>query len=146
MKILKTILAFITAVVVAHVLTSIMGTQFVLADIQGYGLAVSLSDRMAATLHDIIGVVPVMLILVAASFLIAFLVAALGFRFVKGRRQYWYLAAGFTSLPVTMVLMKSTMGITPFAAAGTVFGLFLIALCGLVGAWVYLRLTQEREA
>jgi hypothetical protein len=38
------------------------------------------------------------------------------------------------------------MGATLFAPAGTGFGLFLIALCGLAGAWVYARLTQTKEA
>ena len=146
MKTIKLILSFVAAIVVAYLLTSAMGTQFVLADIQSYGLAVSLSDRIAATLHDISGLVPVLLILVGATYLIAFVIAALGHRFVGGGRLYWCLAAGFTSLPATMMLIKMTMGVTPFAPAGTGFGQFLIALCGLAGAWVYARLTQAKEA
>jgi len=77
---------------------------------------------------------------------VAFIIAALGHRFMGGSRLYWFLVAGFTSLPATMMLMKSTMGITPFAPAGTNFGLFLIALCGLAVAGVYARLTQNKEA
>ena len=146
MKTIKSILSYFAAVVVAYLLTSAMGTQFVLADIESYGLAVSLSDRIAATLHDISGLVPVLVILVSASYLFAFVIAALGHRFVGGSRLYWFLVAGFTSLPTTMMLIKMTMGVTPFAPAGTVFGLFLIALCGLAGAWVYARLTQRKEA
>ena len=146
MKTIKSILAYLVATVVAYLLTSAMGTQFVLADIKSYGLVVSLSDRVAATLHDIAGLVPVLLILVSATYLVAFIIAALSHRFVGGSRLYWFLVAGFTSLPATMMLMKSTMGITPFAPAGTNFGLFLIALCGLAGAWVYARLTQNKEA
>lgn len=146
MKMIKTSRAFIAAVGVAYLLTSVLGTQFVLADIQSYGLAVSLSDRLAASLHDIYGLVPVLLILVSAAYLVAFVIAALGKRFVGGRHQYWLLAAGFASLPVAMMLMKSTMGITPFAVAGTGSGLLLIALCGLAGAWVFARLTQTGGA
>jgi len=146
MKTIKSILSYLAAIVVAYLLTSAMGTQFVLADIKSYGLVVSLSDRVAATLHDIAGLVPVLLILVSVTYLVAFIIAALGHRFVGGSRLYWFLAAGFTSLPATMMLMKMTMGITPFAPAGTIFGLLLIALCGLAGAWVYTRLTQNKEA
>ena len=145
MKTIKSILSYFAAIVVAYLLTSAMGTQFVLADIKSYGLAVSLSDRVATTLHDIFGLVPVLLILVSATYLVAFIIAALGHRFVGGRRLYWVLAAGFTSLPATMMLIKTTMGVTPFAPAGTGFGQLLIALCGLTGAWVYARLTQTRE-
>jgi len=144
MKTIKIILSYFAAIVVAYLLTSAMGTQFVLADIKSYGLAVSLSDRVAATLHDISGLVPVLLILVSATYLVAFIIAALGHRFVGGRRLYWFLAAGFASLPATMMLMKLAMGATLFAPAGTIFGLFLIALCGLTGAWVYARLTQKK--
>lgn len=146
MKKIKIILAFFIAAAVTHVLTSITGTQFVLADIQGYGLTVSMADRLAATAHDIVGLVPVMPILVSVTFLVAFVVAALGYRFIGGGRRYWYLAAGFASLPATMMLMKSTMGITAFAPAGSIPGLLLIALCGLAGAWVYVRLTPGKEA
>ncbi len=146
MQKLKTILAFFAAVSVAHLLTSIAGTQFVLADIQGYGLTISLPDRLAATAHDIYGLIPVLLLLVAAAYLVAFLMAALGRRLFGGQRQYWLRVAGFTSLPVAMVLIKWVMGITPFAAAGTSAGLLLIAFSGLVGAWVFTLLTPTGEA
>lgn len=146
MKMTKTSLAFIVAVCVAYLLTSVLGTQFVLADIQSYGLPVSLPDRLAASLHDIHGLVPVLLMLVSAAYLVGFIIAALGRRLLGGQRQYWILAAGFASLPVAMMLMKTTMGITPFALAGTGSGLLLIALSGLAGAWVFARLTQNRGA
>jgi hypothetical protein len=146
MKVIKLILSYLVAIVVAYLLTSVMGTQFVLSDIKTYGLAVSLSDRIMATLHDIYGLVPVLLILVSATYLVAFVIAALGHRFVGGSRLNWFLAAGFTSLPATMKLIKMAMGATLFAPAGTGFGQFLIALCGLAGAWVYARLTQTKEA
>jgi len=146
MRLIKTILAFIVAVATSHVLTSIAGTQFVLSNIRGYGLTVSLSDRLAATLHDIHGLVPTLPILIGTTFLIAFIIAALGYRFLRGERKYWYAAAGFTSLPITMMLIKSTLGATPFAAAGTVTGLLLIAMCGMVGACLFARLTLKKEA
>lgn len=145
MKTIRSILVFSLAVMVAHLLMSAAGTQFVLADIQSYGLAVSMSDRIAATLHDIYGLIPALLMLVSVAFLVAFTIAALGHRFVGGNRMYWYLAAGFASLPAAMLLMRLTMGITPFAIAGTAFGLLLIAFCGLAGAYVFARLTRVKE-
>jgi len=146
MKLIKTILAFIVAVATSHVLTSIAGTQFVLSNIRGYGLTVSLSDRLATTLHDIHGLVPTLPILIGVTFLVAFTVAALGYRFLHGERKYWYAAAGFTSLPLTMMLIKLSMGATPFAAAGTVTGMLLIALCGVAGACLFARLTLKKDA
>jgi len=145
MKFTKSILAFIAAVAVAYLLISIMGTQFVLADVETYGLVVSLTDRLAATLHDIYGLVPVLLILVSTTFFIAFIIASICKQFIGGQRRYWFLVAGFVSLPVTMKLVKLAMGVTPFAMAGTAFGLLLIALSGLAGSWVYVRLSQVQE-
>ena len=146
MKTIKLILAFFAAVVVAYLLSSAVATQFVLADISSYGLAVSFSDRILATLHDIYGLVPVLLIVVGAAYLVAFIIAALGNRFVGGNRRYWYLVAGFTSLPAAMMLMKLALGVMPFALGGTGVGLLLIAFCGLPGASVFVRLTKTGEA
>ena len=58
-----------------------------------------------------------LLILAGATYLVAFVIAALGHRFIGGSRLYWFLVAGFTSLPATMMLIIITMGVTPFAPA-----------------------------
>jgi len=145
MKKVKTGLIYILSVLCTFLLASIVGTQIVLADILSFGIEVSLSDRISATFHDIVGLAPTLSILIGAAFLVAFVVAALCTRFLGGKRMYWYLAAGFTSLPATLMLIKSMMGGTLFAAARTGFGMLLIALCGLAGAWVFVRLTQKRD-
>jgi hypothetical protein len=145
MEMIKTVLAFIIAVLLTFLLTSVAGTQIVFMDIQSFGLDVPSSDRLSATLHDIVGLAPTLSVLIAVALLIAFLVAALGNRYLGGNRTYWYLVAGFTSLPVTLILIKSIMGSALFAAAGTGFGMFIIALCGLLGGYLFARLTRRRE-
>lgn len=145
MKMIRTVLAFIIAVLLTFLLTSIAGTQIVLMDIQSFGLEIPLSDRISATLHDIVGLAPTLSVLIAVALLIAFVVAALGNRFLGGKRSYWYLVAGFTSLPITMILIKLIMGGDLFAAAGTGFGMFIIALCGLSGGDLFARLTIRRD-
>jgi len=145
MKIIRIMLCFIISVVTSVLLASVVGTQLVLADVLSFGLDVSLSDRLSATFHDIIGLAPTLSILIAAAFLVAFLVAALCQRLLGGNRTYWYLAAGFTSLPATLMLIKLLMGGTLFAAARTGSGMLMIALCGLAGGWVFARLTQRRD-
>ena len=146
MKKTKTVLAFIFAVLVTFLLASIVGTQIVLADIQSFGLDVSWSDRVSATIHDIVGLAPVLSALIGTAFLVAFVIAGLGNRFLGGNRTYWYLAAGLTSLPATLILIKIIMGATVFAAARTGFGMLLFALCGLTGGYLFTRLTQKRAA
>jgi len=144
MKKTKAARIFIFVVLVTFLLASIIGTQIVLADILAFGLDVSFSDRLSASLHDIVGLAPALCAIIGAAFLLAFPVARLGKRFLGGKRTHWYLAAGFTSLPATLMLIKSIMGVTVFAAARTGFGLLLFALCGLVGGCLYARLTQKR--
>jgi hypothetical protein len=53
------------------------------------------------------------------------------------------MAAGLTSLPAALTLIKTLMGGTVFAAARTGFGMLLIALCGLMGGWLFARLVNR---
>lgn len=145
MKILKPVLFFVLSVITTFLLASIVGTQVILAEVKSFGLDVSFADRISATFHDIVGLSSSLSILIAGAFLVAFVVAALCIRFIGGKRTNWYLAAGFTSLPSTLILIKTLMGGTLFAAARTGFGMLLFALCGLAGAWVFARLTQNRD-
>ena len=143
MKLMKTMLYFIVAVLATFLLVSIVGTQLVLADILGFGLVVSSADRVAATIHDIAGLATMLPILISVTFLLAFIIAESGRRIMSGKRTYWYMAAGLTSLPAALTLIKTLMGGTVFAAARTGFGMLLIALCGLIGGWLFARLVNR---
>ncbi len=136
-------LYFIVAVLATFLLVSIVGTQLVLADILGFGLVVSSADRVSATIHDIAGLVTMLPILISVTFLLAFTIAESGRRIMSGKRTYWYMAAGLTSLPAALTLIKTLMGGTVFAAARTGFGMLLIALCGLIGGWLFARLVNR---
>ena len=142
MKLIKTMLYFFVAVLATFLLASIVGTQLVLADIQSFGLVVSLSDRVSATTHDIAGLATMLPILISVTFLLAFIIAESGRRITSGKRIYWYTAAGLTSLPASLTLIKTLMGGTVFAAARTGSGMLIIALCGLFGGWLFARLVN----
>jgi hypothetical protein len=143
MKVIRTLLYFIVAVSATFVLASIVGTQLVLADILSFGLVVSLSDRVSATIHDIAGLATVLPILISVALLLAFIIAESGRRILTGKRTYWYMAAGLTSLPAALILIKTLMGGTVFAAARTGFGMLLFALCGLFGGWLFARMVNR---
>lgn len=138
----KFVLFFFSAVMLTLLLTTVVGTQLVLSDIADFGINVHWSTRVTATGHDLIGLAPVMAALIGAAFVVAFGVAAMCHRFIGGNRTGWYLAAGFTAVPVTLLLIKLTMGVTLFAAARSDLGMFLTALCGVAGACLFARLTQ----
>lgn len=143
MKVIRTMLYFIVAVLATFLLASMLGTQLVLADILSFGLVVSLSDRVSATIHDIAGLATMLPLLISVTFLLAFIIAESGRRILTGKRTYWYMAAGLTSLPAALTLIKTLMGGTVFAAARTGSGMLLFALCGLIGGWLFARLVNR---
>jgi hypothetical protein len=140
---MKTLAYFVVAVVDAYILTSIVSTQLVLADIQSFGLAVSFGDRVQATLHDLLGLALPLLVLIGLSFLVAFAVARYAFRTIGGNKMMWFMVAGFTSVPAGIVLIKYFMGGTLLASARTSLGMLLVALCGMAGGWVFAYLTSR---
>jgi len=133
---IKTLLIFLAAVVDTAILTSLVSTQLVLADLSGFGLTVTFSDRLQATLHDLLGLAAPLLILIGLSFLVAFTVARYAIRF-GGSTRLWYLAAGFFSIPAAIILIKYFMGGTLLASARTPLGMLLVAFCGMAGGWIY---------
>lgn len=139
-------MAFFAAVLVAAILASIAGTQSVLNEVQGFGLNISLPERLAFTLDDIAGVGPALFVIIGASFLVAFVIASLANRKLGGNRAVWFMLAGFTSVPVTLLLLRLNMGVSVFAAARSFSGLLMVALCCLFGAWVFVFLTRNEGA
>lgn len=137
---MKTIVIFVTAVVFAAILTSIVSTQLVLADIQSFGLAVSLGDRLQATLHDLLGLALPLVMVIGLSFLVAFIVARNAIRMIGGSKMIWYMAAGFTSVPAGIFLIKYFMGGTLLASARTSLGMLLVACCCMAGGWLFAHL------
>lgn len=134
---IRTVLYFISAVIDTAILVSVVSTQLVLADVSSFGLDVSIGDRLATTLADLLGLGPVLLILISCSFLVAFPIANFAHRRFGGGRQWWFAAAGFTSLPAAIVLIKLAMGGTLLASARTPLGMFLVALCSMAGGWMF---------
>ena len=62
--IIKTAVFYVAAVVDTSILTSIVSTQLILADVASFGIPVSIGDRIGATIHDLIGLAVPLLLLV----------------------------------------------------------------------------------
>jgi hypothetical protein len=140
---IKTVLFFIMAVVDAAILTSIVSTQLVLADVKYFGLDVTMGDRVNATIHDLLGVGPALLMLIGLSFLVAFVIARYAHRHIGGNRALWFSAAGFLSMPSALLLLKMAMGGTLLASARTSLGMFLVACCCMAGGYGYAWVTER---
>ena len=140
---IKTVLFFLMAVVGTAILTSIVSTQLVLADVKRFGLDVTMGDRVNATIHDFVGLGPALLMLIGLSFLVAFIVARYAHRQIGGRRPVWFSAAAFLSVPSALLLLKMAMGGTLLSSARTSLGMFLVACCCMAGGYGYVRVTER---
>lgn len=140
MKIVRVILAFLAAVVVTEVTAAIVQTQFVLAALTDLGVEISMSERVATTLHDIAGLMEIYMPVIAIGFFIAFGVAALVVRYLlPGWAAIGYPLAGLTAITATLVIMAFMFDVAPIAGARSVPGVIGQALAGALGGWVFHR-------
>jgi len=141
----KPILFFLSSAFITSLLTSIVSSQVIVADLQRFGIAVPITERLSITMKDIVGLGPALFLLIALSFMFAFIIAKYCHQYIGGRRDFWYLLAGFTSFPCTLYLIKVFMGITLLASARTFYGMLLVASCCMVGGLIFSRLTTAKE-
>jgi len=140
----KTVLRFIAAVLIAALLTSLVSTQIILSELAGFGISVSLNDRIFTTLTDLVNLGITLFVIIAPGFLIGFIIAKYAHQFFGGNRKFWYAIAGFSSFPVTLYLIKYFMGITLLASARTSWGMLLAGLCCMLAAWLYATYTHNQ--
>ena len=115
--------AWLLAVATAYVLASVTATQSVIGQLAGMGIAVPMSDRVAMTLQDILGMANMFLPMVAFALLVAFMTAALLSRWLARWRLPLYALAGATAVIMIHVILHLAFGLTPIAIARTGAGL-----------------------
>ena len=139
----RVVKAFLPAVLVAYLLASIRFTQAILTTVQGFGLEVSLTQRLAATGHDIVGMASSYLLLLSVAFLIALPVAAGLTRLLPSRRALLFTLAGFVAVVTLHVTLKLLLGVSGIAVTRTLAGLLGQGLAGALGGYVYHRLSRK---
>ena len=139
----RTILAYLAAVVVTTVIAAAASTQFVLAELAALGVAVPLDVRLTTTAHDIVGMFPLYGGILAVGFAIALPVARLLARRWPGGRAWLHALAGASAVLAAIYAMKLSFGITTIAGARSVSGLIAQALAGAAGGALFARLTRR---
>ncbi len=134
------ILAFLAAVFVTYACAAIAHTQTVMSNLADLGAPVTVGDRLAASGHDLLGMAPTLLPMVAVALAIAFPVAAWVIRRWPWWRAVGYSLAGGVAVLMIHVLLYQALGITGVAGARGTAGLTLQALCGAVGGLVFRQL------
>ncbi len=138
------VIAFLVSALCALVLCAVVSTQLVLADIVSFGVAVSIEDRLDATVHDIFGLLPMFGPLLAIALMLGFVVAGLIVRFSNSKRLLWYCLAGAAAFVTMILLMRLSLNLTPLAAARTPIGLGMIAMSCAVAGVIFHYLTVGR--
>ena len=92
------------------------------------------------TLSDLAGMAGMFLPLIAFALLAAFLVAALIVYWWGRWRIALYVIAGATAIVTLHLTLHLAFSLTPVAIARSVPGLFVQALAGAAGGYLYVRL------
>ncbi len=134
---LRTLCAYLGAVITAYATATIAHTQWVLWSLSRMGAPVGLDDRLAATGHDLVGMATSYLPIIAVGLAIAFPVAGLLARSLPRLRWLAYPLGGGVALLAIHVILYQLLAVTPIASARTMLGLTVQALCGVLGGWVF---------
>ena len=136
-------IALVCAVITTSLLASISSSQFVVAGLQEVDVVVTLSDRLSLTLSDL-GILKALCPIVAICFLIGFMVAGLGNKYIPGKRTAWYIAAGFCAFITTLLIISAIFQLAPVAGARSTLGMFCMGLAGALGGWVFAHLSHVK--
>lgn len=136
----KRIVAYIAAVLTTYIFGVVLVSQFNIANIQDMGFVVSLSERLSAVTHDLVGMLGLYLPLIAIAFLIAFLFTNFALlRFIK-QPVLLYVLAGFVGIVAIHSILHALLGLSGIAPTRTTTGLLAQGLAGGVGGYVYIRM------
>lgn len=144
-KVLSWFSAWLAAVMVTALSSSIVQTQLNIARIVELGVPVSWGERLQTTGQDLLGFAPLWGIIVAAGLLVALLVASGLARRWPGRSILLHVLAGFAAPLVALLVMEAMLPVTVIAAARSWTGVLLISLPGALGGWLYLALLQRQK-
>jgi hypothetical protein len=141
----KRLLAFIVAAMVTYLIASASATAGVLGNLSEMGFVVSFGDRIATTLADIAGLLPLFLPLLAIALLLGFLVTGLIARWQPSWRSFGYPLAGFAAVIVLHLTLKAVLGVTPIVATREVGGLLMQGIAGAAGGYAFYYLTGRLD-
>ena len=140
---LRWLIAWLAASVVAYALGSILMTQVVLGSLGRFDIAVDAGSRSSMTLFDLMALTSSYLPLIAIALLLGFAVATGLSRLMPAERRFLFLLAGGSSVGTMLGIMTLTFGMNPLAGARGVLGVGLQMLAGVAGAWIFILLTPE---
>ncbi|MBU3003962.1 hypothetical protein [Paraglaciecola arctica] len=136
---------FLVAVIFAFVLASLIHSQLVMAELSQLGVKILFKDRLSMSLDDLLGLYPTYGVVIAASFLIAFVVAKQLIKRFKLSPNLIYGLAGGVSISVALLAMHPILDISLLASTRSTFGFICQSLCGAIGGGVFAYLRKQNH-
>lgn len=143
---MRTVIAFILAIVVATLAGTVVSTQDVLARLAELGAPVSLSERLTMTAQDFVGMGPAYGIVMTLAFLIAFTVAWLVIRMAPPLRLAGYALAGAAAVAIALQTMIAVFGTVPIAGARDIYGFSAMVAGGALAGLAFALVSAQRAA
>lgn len=143
----RTLVGYIGAVVVAHVAGAAAAAQHVIERYEVMtGETLGFGERLSWTQGDVMGMAAgaIYPIAVAVALLIAFAVAGFIVRKIGGLRTVGFVLAGAVGMLTMHLVLNSVAGINPVAATRDLSGLGLQAVVGALAGAVYVLLHPAR--
>jgi hypothetical protein len=140
---LRAVIVLIPAVLGAYVLGSVIATQVILARLQEIATPVTLSDRLHASWHDILGLASSYLPLMLLAFAVAMPVAVFLGNQLPRARVLLYGLAGAAAVVAIHLLVKALLGLNGLAAVRDLHGLLLQGIAGWFGGYLYFVFTGQ---
>ena len=144
--VIRSIGAFLVAVLVAYLIGAALATQHVLGSLTTMGMNIDFGIWAHATLHDLIGMAGTYAPLLAVAFLAALPVILLVCRGRPGWRRIGYTTGFFAAVIVMHSLMPMVLNVTPVASTRMFGGLIQQGLAGAVGGYVFYKLGRASLA
>ncbi len=135
---------FLIAVIFAFVLASLIHSQFVLAELVKVGVEISFQDRLSMSLDDFLGLYPTYGLVIALSFLIAFVVAHLINKRLANKSYLLFALAGGAGITTALLAMQPILDITLIASTRSLLGFICQCLTGVMGGVVFVYLRKNR--
>ncbi|PAU88269.1 hypothetical protein CK507_06860 [Pseudomonas sp. WN033] len=143
LSILRVILFYLLAVVVASVLGTLVQTQFNLAALRLIGTDIPVGVWLSTTLADLRGFAPIFALMVAVTLLLALPVAAGLGRIFKPWRGVLFFLAGAVGIKVAFDIADHLLPMPTFIAATRgLAGLLAMMLAVGIGSALFGRLTR----
>lgn len=141
---LRTSLYFLSAVLLASVLGSVLQTQFNLANLQALGAPMPFAVRVHTTGLDLLGFSPTLAILVLLGFIFALPAASLLARHWPAGRWMLFALAGALAVWSALALANAMLPMpTLIGANRSLAGTAGLMACGSLGALLFARLARR---